>query len=138
MSINLEQIKVDIVEKEIAEVQLKVVDVIHQEGDGASSLDELSDVTISDLANYDVLARISGQWKNYKLKDLLSYFKVVEVPTRVNSKLYRTSNSYISGELLVYINGIKERYITEINSTDFEFEIDIDIDDIVEVEYLRQ
>ncbi|MHA1437847.1 MAG: hypothetical protein ACTSPD_09720 [Promethearchaeota archaeon] len=133
-------IEVELVEKDIISIDLVSVDVIYSSGSGggASTLDELSDVTIASPSEKEVIARISGVWKNYPLKDLLSYYKIIEAPTKISSTRFRTSVSYISGELIVYVNGIKEKYFSEINSTDFELELAIDDDDIVEVEFLRQ
>lgn len=134
-------IEVELVEKDIISVDLVCVDVVYKsgsEGGGASTLDELSDVTIASPAEREVLARIGGVWKNYPLKTLLAYFKVLETPTKISATRFRTSVPYISGELVVYINGIKEKYFSELTSTDFELELGVDTDDVVEVEFLRQ
>jgi len=77
--------------------------------------------------------------------DILSYYEktvtsdiVIETPTKITSKRFETSNSWVSGTLMVLFNGIKEKYITEINSTTFELPIDINTDDDIEVHYLKQ
>ncbi len=133
---------VELAQKQVLDVDLKIVDVIRGTGSsgGASDLDDLSDVTVLTPSEKDILyySQSEGKWINTSLVSLLSYFKVVESPTEVTTKIFRTSNAYVSGEIIVYINGIKEFYFTELNSTDIELEVAIAVDDVVEVEYIRQ
>lgn len=61
----------------------------------------------------------------------------IEFPAQVNSKRFRLSELYYSGKLLVFLNGLQEKEIVEINDTDFEFKIDISpIIDTVRVQYI--
>jgi len=60
-----------------------------------------------------------------------------ENPTKISSKRFQTLNSYTSGSLQVYLNGIKEKYITEIDSNKFEFEIDTIEEDTIEISYIK-
>lgn len=68
------------------------------------------------------------------LKDYI----IIEEPTKVNSKRFQTASPFESTNLKVFLNGIKEKYVTVISDTEFEFEDDTVTDDIVEVEYLKK
>jgi len=63
---------------------------------------------------------------------------VQEIPTKISATRFQTSCSYESGHLLVFFNGIKERYITEVSGTQFDLPIDSVVDDTIEVYYLKQ
>ncbi len=62
----------------------------------------------------------------------------IETPTQINSKRFQTTYAFISGTLKVFFNGLKEKEITIINSTTFEFKIDTITGDTIEVEYIKQ
>lgn len=53
------------------------------------------------------------------------------------SKEFQTSKNFVTGTLTVYLNGLREHYITIINSNTFEFGIDIIATDLVDVEYIE-
>jgi len=71
----------------------------------------------------------------YKVDELI----VHEVPTKINSKRYQTSQMYVAGSLKVFLNGMKEQKtdVNIITSTLFEFYDDTEVEDIIEVEYVR-
>lgn len=69
---------------------------------------------------------------------ILAQYLKHETPTKISATRFQTSCSYTSGHLLVFYNGLKEKYITEVSSTQFELPIATVIDDIVEVYYLKQ
>lgn len=60
-----------------------------------------------------------------------------EIPTKVNSKRFNTNYNFLSGSLRVFLNGIKEKYITIIDSNTFELPIDTIVDDNIEVNYVK-
>ena len=76
--------------------------------------------------------------RNTIIDAIQQYYIHNESPTRVGSKRFRTVHSYVANSLVVYLNGIKEKYITEISDTDFDFLIDTLSEDIVEVTYIQQ
>ncbi|RLE37650.1 hypothetical protein DRJ17_06100 [Candidatus Woesearchaeota archaeon] len=133
---------IDITDKHIFDIDLKVVDVIYgvsPEG-GVTNLKDLIDVNIDSPSEKQVLIYDNNlkKWINTNLESLLSYYRVIEIPIEVSSKIFRTSQPYISGQISVYVNGLKEVYFTELNNTDIELEVGITVDDVVEVEYIRQ
>ena len=68
----------------------------------------------------------------------LAEYLIQETPTKVTTKRFQTSQPYVSTHLKVFFNGIKEKHITEISDTEFEFDIDTETEDIVEVEYIKK
>lgn len=64
---------------------------------------------------------------------------VNEIPTHIENLKYRVTNNYSSGTLQVFLNGLKEKNITELSSTEFEFKTGVSVteDDTIEVAYLR-
>ena len=77
---------------------------------------------------------------DYYTKHIISNI-IKESATAVNplpSKQFKTSKAFVTGSLSVYFNGIREKYITIIDSTTFEFEIDIIASDVIDVEYIEE
>ena len=82
-----------------------------------------------------------------KVIDILDYYRTYIVSNLVKeeaiptaplpSKEFRTSKNFATDTLTVYLNGLKEHYITIVNPNTFEFEIDIVDTDIVDVEYVE-
>ena len=60
-----------------------------------------------------------------------------ELPTKINATRFRLENDYVSGSLVVYLNGLKEKGITEVSETDFTFDEAIKASDIVECSYIK-
>jgi len=83
--------------------------------------------------NLTVVDILSGVGGGFHLDSLVKN----EIPSRLSSKLFRLSHCYQTGSLTVYFNGIKEKYIIETSSNEFELEIDTVTDDIIEVDYIR-
>jgi len=73
---------------------------------------------------------------DYYEKNVISNLEV-ETPTKLSATKFQTSKEYSSGALLVFLNGIKEKYITELTSTTFEFEISTIDTDTVEACYVE-
>jgi len=105
------ELKVNLIEKELVDINLVEK--------------ELVDI---DLIVIDVL--------HYHEKEIISNF-ILETPTKLTASKFQTSKEYTSGTLIVYLNGIKEKYITELTSTTFEFEIDTVDTDTIEVAYVE-
>lgn len=61
---------------------------------------------------------------------------VGEFPTRTSPTIYQTLNPYINNSIAVYLNGLREGYITPLSETEFEFAGAIDTKDIVMVDYI--
>ena len=64
------------------------------------------------------------------------HFIYNEAPTRLSAKIFQTEKDYISGTLRVFLNGIKEVYITEESDNTFSFKIDTVTGDEIEVNYI--
>ena len=61
----------------------------------------------------------------------------IETPNGVNM-IFTTSSNYISGSLTVYLNGLRERYITELDTNRFTFTQAPRIGFLIDVEYAVQ
>jgi hypothetical protein len=59
----------------------------------------------------------------------------VESPDGVNM-IFTTSSVYITGSLTVYLNGLRERYITELGTNQFTFTQAPRIGFLIDVEYV--
>ena len=69
---------------------------------------------------------------------LAAHLIINEVPTQLTAKTFQTANEYLSGNLVVLFNGIKEKYINELTSSTFSFNIDIIASDIIEIIYIKK
>jgi len=108
----IEQLHVELVEKELINVELVEKELLRTDLKTIDILDYYEQTVICDLT--------------------------IEVPTQLTVRKFQTAFPYISGTLVVFFNGIKEKYITEIDSTTFEFDIDIISGDTIEVLYVKQ
>lgn len=84
------------------------------------------------LNTIDILPSIGSEGVN------ISAFEFSEVPIKINSKRFNTNFNFATGSLIVFLNGIKEKYITIIDSTTFEFLIDTITEDDIEVNYIKE
>ena len=73
---------------------------------------------------------------DYYEKNIISNLKV-ETPTKLSATKFQTSEAFVPGLLLVFLNGLKEQFITEVTSTTFEFEISTIDTDTVEACYVE-
>jgi hypothetical protein len=56
----------------------------------------------------------------------------------LGKKVFTFSNKYVSGSILVFINGLKERIINELaGNLTIELTVGLELDDSIEVEYIR-
>ncbi len=76
--------------------------------------------------------------KTWVIQTIKDCFVYNEVPTRITSKKFRADNSFVANSLQVFLNGIKEKYITVNSSTDFSFSFDTVTLDILEISYIKQ
>ena len=132
-----ETFTVEFIEKELVDIELAVIDVIPRR----TYITELDDIAITNPQNGDILIHESGNWVNKPSEELESEipnFIFNEVPTKINSKRFQVANIFRTGTLRVFLNGIKEKQITIINSTTFEFKIDTVTEDDIEVSYIKQ
>ena len=112
MSEENEQLNVELVEKELIQVELVEKELLR------------TDLNVIDILDY---------YERSVSTDL-----VMEVPAQLTATQFQTSLPYTFGTLIVFFNGLKEKYITQIDSTTFEFGIDIIGSDIIEVIYVKQ
>lgn len=127
---------VELVEKQLVDIELSSIDLIPRR----TYITELDDVTITSPLNGDILIYENGYWINKPLEDLESEipnFIFNEVPTKINSKRFQVANTFRTGTLRVFLNGIKEKEIIIINSTTFEFKIDTITEDTIETCYIK-
>ena len=92
--------QVDLVERELIDVELTTIDVLPQMG-----------------ATEDLVYN--------------------EIPTQITSTRFRTAYNYEIGTLQVFLNGLKERYVTRTGSNEFTFDLATISTDIVEVSYIK-
>jgi hypothetical protein len=93
-------------------------------------------VTLEEAQPIDVT--IEGYSYVDRIDVLLKEYLIDEVPVKVNNRRFRTSIPYWPTRLKVFLNGIKEKYITPISDTEFEFTEDVVTSDIIEVEYIKK
>jgi len=62
----------------------------------------------------------------------------VEEPTKVDSKTFQTTYSFVSNTLLVFLNGILETNITILTDTRFQFPEEVLNQDKVIVAYMKK
>jgi hypothetical protein len=62
---------------------------------------------------------------------------ITEEPAQVSSRRFQTNFTYVTDKLMVFRNGLKEKYVTQISQNEFEFEVDIAPWEEVEVFYVR-
>lgn len=129
--------EVEFIEKELVEVNFNIIDSIPPI---VTHIDDLEDVELNNVLNRQYLRYNSSteKWENVTLEIILEENCIFnELPIKINTKRFQTANDYTSGTLQAFLNGIKEYYITEISSNQFEFDIDTEADDMVEISYVR-
>ena len=60
-----------------------------------------------------------------------------EVPTKLTVTQFQTSNNFVSGTLRVYLNGLREKFVTIDAISIFSLPIDSVTDDSIEVDYVK-
>ncbi len=137
-----ETFTVEFIERELVDIELAVIDVIPRK----TYITELDDTNITNPQNGEALIYEDGYWIN-KVVDVVEeeLEKIIlnETPTNVNalpSKRFSVANAFITGKLVVYLNGqkIHSSEITIHSSTEFSYPIDIIASDMVEVSYIKQ
>lgn len=91
-------------------------------------IDQSTGLNLKDIGSNTVRVDASG---------VLQSQLIQEEPVQLTTRRYQTINSYRSGSLKVFLNGLKEKYIIEISSNTFDFEIDTIPTDTVEIEYIK-
>ena len=130
---------VELIERELVEVSLHTIDIAPDVA-GASSLGELNDVDLDSVSNQQIIRYNSatGKWENVTLDVVIEENSVYnESPTKITSKQFQTANDFISGSLRVFLNGIKEKYVTVDSNNTFSFDEDVIDGDIIEVNYIK-
>ena len=116
MIINTEKYTIELVEKNLVDVELVEKEL----------------VTI-DLHSIDILNNI-----RQFTESLSDYLVINELPTKLSERIFQTENDYIADSLIVYFNGIKERYINKLSDNTFSFNIDILDTDDIEISYIKK
>jgi len=140
--IEKELVGVTFAETEIIDVQLNAIDIVPYK----KTLISLDDVNVSNPQDEDLLFydTSTGTFINKPLTET-ELLKVIlnETPTNVNplpSKRFKVANAFVTGKLIVYLNGqkIHTSEITFHSSTEFSFPINIITSDKIECSYIKQ
>ena len=59
------------------------------------------------------------------------------MPTKLTVTQFQTSNNFVSGTLRVYLNGLREKFVTIDAISIFSLPIDSVTDDSIEVDYVK-
>jgi len=110
-----QELKVELVEKEIAAVELVEKEILTIE-----------------LKTIDIL----NNTRQF-VESLEAHIVTNETPTKVTSKIFQTANDYIEGSLQVTFNGLVESHITVLSDNTFSFGIDIIVGDEILVNYFK-
>lgn len=129
-----EIMQVGFVEKEIVEVELAVIDIIPRR----KNITDLDDVNITDVVESEILVREGAYWVNKPLSTVTIDTVHNEEPVFVSDKIFHADQAYLLGSLEVFLNGIKEKYITQISDTHFELPIYDPTYDIIEISYIKK
>ena len=133
---------VELVEKQLVDIELSQIDLIPRK----AYIGDIEDIILSNPQNGESLIYEDGYWIN-KVVDIveeeLEMIILNETPTNVNalpSKRFSIANAFVTGKLIVYLNGqkIHSSEITIHSSTEFSYPIDIIASDMVECSYIKQ
>lgn len=107
----------------------------------SATIVEVESITVEIVEKEPILVTLQTvdmiQDRSWVVQTIKDCFVYNEVPTKVNSKKFRADNSFISKTLQVFLNGIKEKYITVDSSTDFSFAVDTITGDEIEISYIK-
>jgi len=122
-----EQVSVNLIEKITTPLKVNIIDR------------ELVDINLVDKELVEVILKTIDVIPGLRadLESVIASFVFNEVPTKINDKRFRTNYDFMTGTLLVLFNGLKEKYITIINSNTFELPIDTIVMDTIEVCYVK-
>lgn len=134
MAQNTQVLQVDLIEKEIIEVELVTIDLI-----AGRTISGLQDTQIDTPTDGEVLVLEDGVWVNKSINLVIDDYAIHnEVPTFISGTRFQTANAYRSDTLQVFLNGLKEKNITQISDTLFELPIYNGALDTVEVSYIKK
>ena len=60
-----------------------------------------------------------------------------EIPTKLTNRKFQTLHNYTTNTIAVYLNGLREKNITEISNREFEFTDDLVSTDEIMVDYIK-
>ena len=106
MTINTEKYTVELIERELIDVNLSTIDIVNNTKQFTESLEK--------------------------------YLILNETPTQLSSKTFQTANNYIADSILVFFNGISEKYINKLSDNTFSFNIPIIAGDTIMINYFKQ
>ena len=139
-----EDIKVELIEKELINVKFNVIDRIEGGSGGSNvvSLNDLSDVEIATLLEGQLLQydSIEGVFKNVSVATILDNRSVFnEVPTKISATVFQSAFDFVSGSVRVFLNGLKQDNdsITETDTNEITFAEPTKVGDIIEINYVK-
>ncbi|MDX1371742.1 MAG: hypothetical protein R3321_04695 [Nitrososphaeraceae archaeon] len=131
-------IEIDLIERELVQVSLNVVDIV--QGNNKNTFSDLDDTDFQNLQNgqFAKYNEVTKKWENVTLDVIISDNSVYnENPTKLSSTQFQTLNDFVAGTLRVFLNGIKEKYVTENSPDKFTFAEPTIVGDIIEVHYIK-
>ena len=140
MAINTTTFDVELVEKELVDIELSVIDIVPFR----KTIDELDDVNASNPQEGEILIREGEYWVNKSTSIIIDTYAVHnEVPTNISplpSKKFRTAYAYRTETLQVFLNGMKidSSEIIQHSDTEFSFPINIISTDKIQVAYIKK
>jgi hypothetical protein len=135
MSTQQYEFDVELIERELVNVSLDVLDIAP-----AVHLGDIIDVDLTNVLDGQFLKydASTGKWKNVTLDIIIQEHSVFsESPTKLSSTQFQTANAYLPGTLRVFLNGIKEKYVTENSGNTFSFDLAVKPDDVIEINYIK-
>ena len=95
------------------------------------------DIVERDIITVDINVVDTIRNRNWVINTVKTYYIPSEVPTKLNSTDFETAYEYVTGKIVVYLNGIKQRNFTELTSNTIRLSDAVKADDAVEVGYIR-
>jgi hypothetical protein len=133
------RVAVDIVEhnKVVVQPDEQVVDVYVTTGSRSALF--LRGLPIGDLGTPSVgtaLVWNGDEWVPQTLPGLTLQV-LGETATRVNGTTYNTAFNYAPGTVRVFVNGLRENYVSQVGGLTLTFEEALNLNDVVTVDYER-
>jgi len=140
MSDTYQKFEVELVEKQLIDVELSVIDVFNVK----RNVTDLDDVNVNNFLDGEILILEDGKLVNKSVSVVVDTYAVHnETPTFVNplpSERFQTEYPYRSETLQVFLNGMKihDSEITKHSDTQFSYPINIITSDKIEVAYIKK
>jgi len=125
--------EVKFIEKELVEVKLNCIDLLQP-----GSIANITEFNINNPVEGQVLVYTDGKWVNTTHSAIISHYHVIEEPTKLTARRFRTSVPFIEEDLQVTFNGLVENNLIIHSNTEFSFGLDILESDEIRANYIRE